>query len=120
MGSVVPYNYPLNKKTRSTTIYCLLLLKEKIVHEWLSIKKSELEPYDELQQNIRGGEFCTFKERKDRKAGAAAILEADGGDIQHIWGITKGLGHGAYKNGQQNKIKNLKFPLCLIYTIFNF
>ena len=120
MGSIVPYNYPLNKKTRSTTIYCLLLLKEKIVHEWLSIKKSELEPYDELQQNIRGGEFCTFKERKDRKAGAAAILEADGGDIQHIWGITTSLGHGVYKNGQQNKNKNLEFPLFLIYNIFNF
>ena len=106
MGSIVPYNYPLNKKTRSTTIYCLLLLKEKIVHEWLSIKKSELEPYDELQQNIWGGEFCTFKERKDRKAGAAAaILEADGGDIQHIWGILKVWGIVYTKMDNKIKIK---------------
>ena len=61
-----------------------------------------------MQQNIRGGEFCTFKERKDRKAGAAAaILEADGGDIQHIWGITKGLGHGVpyTYTKMDNKIK---------------
>ena len=37
--------------------------------------------------NRRGGEFCSFKERRYRKA--AVILEADGGDILYIRGLIK-------------------------------